>query len=142
MNTVILARLHDAEVTGLSHDAQCAELTLQCRCADGTSQLLIFWGVKAWRFSEFEEQNVVFAFKEFDGNVWRESEEGREDYYQDVTATIRSHDLIWRAASWPQVADLRVRAFRPSEGASRQASRAVSKVIDYLRGSLVMEPGT
>ena len=99
MNPVILPNFHDTEITGLYHDAKRAELTVECRATDGSNQLLIFWGVTAWRLSEFEEQNVVFAFKEFDGHSWRESEQGREDCYQDVATTIGSSDLVYRLES-------------------------------------------
>ncbi len=99
MNAVSFASFHDAEITGLSHDAQRAELTFHCRTVDGINQLLTFWGVKAWRLSEFEDQNVVFALREFDGGAWRESEEGREDYFRDVMVTVGSSDLVYRVES-------------------------------------------
>lgn len=99
MDRVAIPRLHDAEIIGLCFDAKRAELTFLYRTADGGNQSLTFWGVKAFRVSEFEEQNVVFALTEVAGNVWRESDEGRDEYYQDVATMTGPEDPVYKLES-------------------------------------------
>ncbi len=95
MPPLSLAGLHDAHVTGIFYDALLAELTLRCRASGGEVQLLVFFGVKSWRLSEFEDQNVVFAIAETAGEEWIGSEQGREEYFEDVVATIGPHDVVF-----------------------------------------------
>jgi hypothetical protein len=101
INTESIANLalHDAEITGLSYDSQRVELSLRCNLVGGEVCSLIFSGVKAWRLSEFEDQNVVWAVSELVGAVWRETAEGEDPYYQDVKSTIEANDFVYRLES-------------------------------------------
>lgn len=99
MRTKFVSVLHDAEVTGLCFDAKRAELTIHCFLADGSPHSLIFLGVKAWRLSEFRDQNVISVLDELNGEAWRDSEEGRDPYYQDVASSIEANDVVYRMES-------------------------------------------
>lgn len=86
---------HDAEITGFGHDAQKAELRLECRAASGAQHALVFSGVKAWRLSEFQAQNVLFDVSEYTGSDWLESDEGRDEYYAELNDSITASDAVF-----------------------------------------------
>jgi hypothetical protein len=90
--------IHDAEVVGISHDAAKTELRLECRAA-AEAFVLVFMGAKAWRLSEFQEQNVLFAVCEYGAEVWLTSEEGTDEFYSDLRTTIESTDLVFHLES-------------------------------------------
>lgn len=100
MTNAPLIGFHDAEVTGIYHDSKRAELILRCRFTGSrVQQLVVFVGVKAWRLSEFDSQNVVFTLTATDGKTWLNSEEGREEYFQEVAATVGQHDVVYSIES-------------------------------------------
>lgn len=87
--------VHDAEITGFAHDAQKAELRLGRRAAFGAQHALVFSGVKAWRLSEFQAQNVLFDVSEYTGSAWLESDEGRDEYYAELNDSITASDAVF-----------------------------------------------
>jgi hypothetical protein len=91
--------LHDAEVTGLWMLRRQECLTLECHTAGGQRVLLSFEGVRGWRLSEFEDQNVIYAIARVTSDRWLGSEGAQADFYTDVRAVADQAKYVFKIES-------------------------------------------
>lgn len=88
------ADVHDAELLGLSHDKDKVTLTLHCLTQSGVPFMLVFHQVKAWRLSEFQDQNVLAQILEWDGPAWLN--ENADDYYfADMRSSVNDGNCVF-----------------------------------------------